>query len=230
MKIDTQLLQTDEKSLFKGFPEARILSELEYAGYTLHCYMPGEYLVRQGEPCRRITILLEGTARSEITDISGRFIELENIAPPRAIGLYTLFAQKHNYYPADIIAQKMANTLEISKEGIETLMERTSMFRQNILTCLSEYLMMWIDKLVFLSCKTIRQKIAYYLLKQQQSQGGQTLEIGCSQQELSEQFGVSRSALAREVSQLEREKLIKRERRQITILNQEQLQAIVWGI
>jgi CRP-like cAMP-binding protein len=73
------------------------------------------------------------------------------------------------------------------------------------------------DKLYFLSFKTIRQKIANYLLKLPAKEGVVTLDR--SQNSLAEYFGVTRPSLSRELANMQEEGLIEMERKTIRILN-----------
>jgi len=82
------------------------------------------------------------------------------------------------------------------------------------------------EKLFFMSFKTIRQKLASYFLRLSATQGSQIL-LDRSQQELADYFGISRPSLAREVSHMQDDGLIKADRKQITILNKEKLKILI---
>ena len=79
------------------------------------------------------------------------------------------------------------------------------------------------DKLFFMSFKTIRQKIASYLLRLYKQQQQLQITLDRSQQELSDYFGVSRPSLARELSHMQENGMIIADRKQITILQKEWL-------
>ena len=71
--------------------------------------------------------------------------------------------------------------------------------------------------------KTIRQKIAAYLLRLYKQQQQLQITLDRSQQELSDYFGVSRPSLARELSHMQEDGMIIADRKQITILQKEWL-------
>ena len=74
------------------------------------------------------------------------------------------------------------------------------------------------DKLFFMSFKTIRQKLASYLLRMLKQQGDSPIQLDRSQQELADYFGVSRPSLARELAHMQDDGLIKTDRKLVHIL------------
>ena len=74
-----------------------------------------------------------------------------------------------------------------------------------------------------MSFKTIRQKIASYLLPLYNQQQQLQITVDRSPQELSDYFGVSRPSLARELSHMQEDGMIIADRKQITILQKEWL-------
>ena len=83
------------------------------------------------------------------------------------------------------------------------------------------------DKLFFMSFKTIRQKIASYLLRLYKQQQQLHITLDRSQQELSDYFGVSRPSLARELAHMQEDGLLTADRKQITILQKEELVRLI---
>ena len=81
-------------------------------------------------------------------------------------------------------------------------------------------------KITFLSFKTIREKIAYFLLHQTKSES-LIIVINQSQKGLAEMIGVARPSLARTISEMEADGLIRWERNQVEILNLKSLQSIL---
>jgi len=77
-----------------------------------------------------------------------------------------------------------------------------------------------------LSFKTIKEKIAYYLLQNFKT-GNQIITINQSQKGLAEMLGVARPSLARTISEMESDQLIKWERNQVEIVDLKSLQGIL---
>ena len=74
-----------------------------------------------------------------------------------------------------------------------------------------------------MSFKTIRQKLASYLLRLFGQQQSEQITLDRSQQQLSDYSGVSRPSLARELAHMQEDRLITVDRKQITILRKQEL-------
>ena len=78
-----------------------------------------------------------------------------------------------------------------------------------------------------MSFKTIRQKLASYLLRLHKQQQQAHITLDRSQQELSDYFGVSRPSLARELAHMQEDGLLIADRKHITILQKEELVRLI---
>ena len=117
-------------------------------------------------------------------------------------------------------ANEPTEVIEIPKASVLELFRRNEQFLENYMNLSANYARTLSDKLFFMSFKTIRQKIASYLLRlYKQLQ----ITLDRSQQELSDYFGVSRPSLARELSHMQEDGMIIADRKQITILQKEWL-------
>lgn len=209
--------------LFRGITPEKLSANLEEISFHTRSYKKGEILARQGDVCNRLVILTKGSVRGEMIDYSGRLIKVEDIAAPRALAPLFLFGEE-NRFPVEVTANEPTEVIEIPKASVLELFRRNEQFLENYMNLSANYARTLSDKLFFMSFKTIRQKIASYLLrlyKQQQQQLQITLDR--SQQELSDYFGVSRPSLARELSHMQEDGMIIADRKQITILQKEWL-------
>jgi len=93
----------------------------------------------------------------------------------------------------------------------------------NYLNAISNRAQFLSSKLWFLSFRTIREKVAQYLLSLTQESKSDKVVISKSQGELAEFFGVTRPSLARVFSEMEQEGFITVERKEITIKNRKGL-------
>ena len=82
-------------------------------------------------------------------------------------------------------------------------------------------------KLHFMSFRTIRQKIAMYLLHLAKVSGSDTVGLDKTKAALAEYFGVSRTSLEREMTRMQQEGLIVAERRQVTIRKKKELAQLI---
>jgi CRP/FNR family transcriptional regulator, dissimilatory nitrate respiration regulator len=96
---------------------------------------------------------------------------------------------------------------------------------QNFLNVVSSQSQMLANKLKFLSFKTIKGKIAQYLL----SLAGpdkDMIELPLTQNDLAEQFGVARPSLARALGEMAEEGIISVDRKVVRIMDRKRLREV----
>ena len=208
--------------LFSGI-SAEVLSDtLKDVNYHTKVYRKGDILARQGDICNRLVILTKGSVRGEMIDDSGRLIKVEDITAPRAIAPLFLFGNE-NRYPVEVTANEATEVIEIPKTSVLMLFRKNERFLENYMNLSANYAHTLSDKLFFMSFKTIRQKLASYLLRLSGQQQSEQITLDRSQQQLSDYFGVSRPSLARELAHMQEDRLITVDRKQITILRKQEL-------
>ena len=184
--------------LFRGITPERLFADLEEISFHTRSYKKGEILAQQGAVCNRLVILTKGSVRGEMIDYSGRLIKVEDIAAPRAIAPLFLFGEE-NRYPVEVTANEPTEVIELPKSSVLSLFRKNEQFLENYMNLSANYARTLSDKLFFMSFKTIRQKLASYLLRLYKQQQQTHITLDRSQQELSDYFGVSRPSLAREL-------------------------------
>lgn len=212
--------------LFRGITPERLFADLEEISFHTRSYKKGEILVQQGAVCNRLVILTKGSVRGEMIDYSGRLIKVEDIAAPRAIAPLFLFGEE-NRYPVEVTANEPTEVIELPKSSVLRLFRKNEQFLENYMNLSANYARTLSDKLFFMSFKTIRQKLASYLLRLYKQQQQTHITLDRSQQELSDYFGVSRPSLARELAHMQEDGLLIADRKHITILQKEQLVRLI---
>ena len=212
--------------LFRGITPERLFADLEEISFHTRSYKKGEILAQQGAVCNRLVILTKGSVRGEMIDYSGRLIKVEDIAAPRAIAPLFLFGEE-NRYPVEVTANEPTEVIELPKSSVLSLFRKNEQFLENYMNLSANYARTLSDKLFFMSFKTIRQKLASYLLRLYKQQRQTHITLDRSQQELSDYFGVSRPSLARELAHMQEDGLLIADRKHITILQKEQLVRLI---
>lgn len=212
--------------LFRGITPERLFADLEEISFHTRSYKKGEILAQQGAVCNRLVILTKGSVRGEMIDYSGRLIKVEDIAAPRAIAPLFLFGEE-NRYPVEVTANEPTEVIELPKSSVLRLFRKNEQFLENYMNLSANYARTLSDKLFFMSFKTIRQKLASYLLRLYKQQQQTHITLNRSQQELSDYFGVSRPSLARELAHMQEDGLLIADRKHITILQKEQLVRLI---
>ena len=212
--------------LFRGITLERLFADLEEISIHTRSYNTGEILAYQGAVCNRIVILTNVSVRGEMIDYSGRLIKVEDIAAPRAIAPLFLFGEE-NRYPVEVTANEPTEVIELPKSSVLSLFRKNEQFLENYMNLSANYARTLSDKLFFMSFKTIRQKLASYLLRLYKQQQQTHITLDRSQQELSDYFGVSRPSLARELAHMQEDGLLIADRKHITILQKEELVRLI---
>ena len=212
--------------LFRGITLEKLSADLEEISFHTRSYKKGEILAQQGAVCNRLVILTKGSVRGEMIDYSGRLIKVEDIAAPRAIAPLFLFGEE-NRYPVEVTANEPTEVIELPKSSVLSLFRKNEQFLENYMNLSANYARTLSDKLFFMSFKTIRQKLASYLLRLYKQQQQTHITLDRSQQELSDYFGVSRPSLARELAHMQEDGLLIADRKHITILQKEQLVRLI---
>ena len=212
--------------LFRGITPERLFADLEEISFHTRSYKKGEILAQQVAVCNRLVILTKGSVRGEMIDYSGRLIKVEDIAAPRAIAPLFLFGEE-NRYPVEVTANEPTEVIELPKSSVLSLFRKNEQFLENYMNLSANYARTLSDKLFFMSFKTIRQKLASYLLRLYKQQQHTHITLDRSQQELSDYFGVSRPSLARELAHMQEDGLLIADHKHITILQKEQLVRLI---
>lgn len=212
--------------LFRGITPERLSADLEEISFHTRSYKKGEILAQQGAVCNRLVILTKGSVRGEMIDYSGRLIKVEDIAAPRAIAPLFLFGEE-NRYPVEVTANEPTEVIELPKSSVLSLFRKNEQFLENYMNLSANYARTLSDKLFFMSFKTIRQKLASYLLRLHKQQQQTHITLDRSQQELSDYFGVSRPSLARELAHMQEDGLLIADRKHITLLQKEELVRLI---
>ena len=212
--------------LFRGITPEKLLADLEEISFHTRSYKKGEILARQGDVCNRLIILTKVQTCALPIYYSGRLIKVEDITAPRAIAPLFLFGEQ-NRYPVEVTANEPTEVIELPKPSVLSLFRKNEKFLENYMNLSANYARTLSDKLFFMSFKTIRQKLASYLLRLYKQQQQEHITLDRSQQELSDYFGVSRPSLARELAHMQEDGLLIADRKHITILQKEELVRLI---
>lgn len=192
--------------LFSGLTDEVRLTLLEKLDYTVAHVYKGETIIRQNTACTHLLILLEGNLEVNIIDITGNYIKVENIIAPRAFATPHLF-DDHNIYPATFSVIEDGVLLKATKDSVFNLISSNPELLKNFLRITGNCNACTVSRLRNLSYKSIRSRFVFYLFEHKAN--NHTSEMGHNQTQLANYIGVSRPALANEMSKMEKEGLIK---------------------
>ena len=216
-----------QSPIFRGISELALSELLNDIHFQVRRYARSDLLVSAGEVCDQLIIIQQGSVKAEMIDYSGKTIKIEDIEAPRPLATAFLFGSD-NQYPVTVFANNEVEVLVIPKAEFVKLLQRNEIILNNYLNAISTRAQFLSRKLKFLSFKTIKQKIAHYLLELAGDRL-QTVEVPHSQGQLAEIFGVTRPSLARALGEMSQDGFIEVERRFIKILDKEKMNRLLNG-
>lgn len=214
-----------QSPIFRGIAPDELQKLFNQIHYQVKLYKKGDLIVNGGEICDRLLIIQMGNVKAEMNDYSGKTIKIEDIEAPRPLATAFLFG-KENQFPVTVSANTEVEIVSVPKPEFVKLLQLNSLILNNYLNTISSRAQFLSQKLKFLSFKTIRQKIAHYLLEMAGDRL-QTVEIPQSQGQLAEMFGVTRPSLARALGEMSQDGLIETDRRFIKILDKNRMNELL---
>lgn len=209
--------------VLKGVEPQKLEEVFSQLHYQLKHFEKDEVVANQGEEVKALIIILKGSVRGEMMDYSGRILKIEDIEAPKPLAGAFLFG-KQNQFPVDVIANESVSTLVIFKDQFLRLLQICPTVQLNYLNLISSKAQFLSNKIKFLSFKTLKGKIAHFLLHLEPDSEG-LLVIPQTQQALADLFGAARPSVARAFGQLEEENVLELRNRMVRVLNKDALTA-----
>lgn len=210
---------------FKGLSATKIEDMLSSCEYTTHSYQKGDLIISMGDPCESLMIITMGSVKGEMVDFSGKTIKIEDISAPRPLAAAFLFGKKA-IFPVNVTANEETSIIVFPKAEVVKLMQSNVVFLNNYLNQICTKAQFLSQKLEFLSFKTIKEKLAHYLLTNT-SKKESTLTLPKSQEEMAVFFGVTRPSFARVLKEFQTSGLIDFKRREISLVDRKGLIGIL---
>jgi len=207
--------------IFIGLNEEELETIFAKSHHFTKTYEVGEIAAFSGEMVNFLMVVLEGSVKGEMVDFSGKIIKIDDITAPRALASAFIFG-KQNKFPVNVMANEKTKLLYIPKYDFIKMLQADIRILQNFLNVVSTQSQMLAGKLKFLSFKTIKGKLAQYILGLA-GQDKDMIELPLTQNDLSEQFGVARPSLARALGEMAEEGIISVDRKVVRILDRKRL-------
>lgn len=213
-------------ALFAGIAPEEIKTLLEEFKIAEKQIKKGEILARQDEPCNRLIILLTGAAKGEMSDPSGKIVKVDEIEAPNPLAILFLFGPE-NRFPVQATATRDSTAIIIPRQVVLKMLTRNETLLKNYLDISASFAARLSRKLHFMSFRTIRQKLAMYLLELSKKSGSDTIRFDKTHTSLAEYFGVSRQALEREIKSMATDGLIATEGKHIKVIAKGELMQLI---
>ena len=217
--MDYSLLS--ESPLFRGLTAIEIEKILLQLPHRIRKYKAGTLIYQSGDTVNSLVIVLGGIVKGEMVDYAGRIIKIEDIKAPGALAAAFIFGSI-NRFPVNVIAISDTDLLVAEKSDFLKLLKNNDKILVNFLDLISNRSQFLSEKIKFLNFKTIKGKLAQYILKLADDQQNE-IKLDRTQNDLSDYFGVARPSIARVLKEMEREGYIKVSGRNILIIDKKAL-------
>lgn len=208
--------------LFAGMEGREIAQTLSGVGYRLTDYKKNEIFVLAGMPCRYADIVISGMLICKMTSFSGRRIEVSRLREGNLIAPAFILGKDHAM-PVSVETATHVEVMRFPAEVFSRLLKDNARLCMNFIGALSDINVFLTKKLRVLSLFTVREKVAWLLLKRAEEQGSNNITLMRSRQQIADSFGIQKYSLVRILSDLEKEGAISVHAREITILNRKRL-------
>jgi len=196
---------------------------LEELSYKTKLFKKGECIARQGDTVNALYILLKGSVKTEMVSEAGTVLNIETINAPNPLAPAFLFAE-NNKFPVDVIALEHCEIITISKASIMKQLACNETFLQGFMAFNSNRTHFLSERLKFLSTKTIKGKLAQYILARTNNTD---FCMDLNQTALAEYFGVTRPSLSRSLSEMISEEIVSLKGKHGKVLNFTKLRKLV---
>jgi len=161
-------------------------------------FKKGEWIAQQGDVVNALYILSKGSVKAEMISESGTVLNIETIHAPNPLAPAFLFAE-NNQFPVDVVAQEDVELILISKDSIVKQLASNADFLQGFMMFNSNRVHFLSERLKLFSAKTIKGKLAQYILARTNNM---CFAMNMNQTRLAEYFGVTRPSLSRSIAEM----------------------------
>lgn len=200
--------------VFLHISQERIQRFLELTPHSVKTYQPQDPLVTQGDPCRSLYLLSQGSVRTSMVGPDGKQVVLEDLHAPVLLAPAFTFSTTGRF-PVNVDALTPCELLLISREHFLELLRAEPIVLQNFLRIISDRSHQLSQMFANFALRGLKSRVAVYL----HQHGGIT-----NQQEVADRLGVARPSLSRVIAELVAEGCISIVKRKVVITNPQLLQ------
>jgi len=207
--------------LFTGLSSPETENVLKEVPHKIRKFPSGSLIAQSGDQVTSLILIIAGVVKGEMVDFTGRIIKIEDISAPQALAAAFLFGNR-NQFPVNVVAISDTTLMVIEKNNFLKLLRIDGRILANFLNMISNRSQFLSEKIKFLNFKTIRGKLAQFILQNTTSERF-SFRLDMTQTDLADYFGVARPSLARALKELEDEKLIEALGKIISVTDRQKL-------
>ncbi len=198
-------------ALFRGLEKKEILAVLNCFQPRVEGFHANELIVISGDVFEEVGLILQGEASVNKENAAGNRMVMTILASGDLFGEVIAFSGQAKW-PATVEAQSECQVLFLPRENIigecPKMCTWHGVLIHNFLRIISERALFLNKKVEYLTIKSMRAKIATYLLEQYQRTRERSFTLPLNRNELAEFLNVSRPSMSRELGKMKDEGVI----------------------
>ena len=214
--------------LCKNMSNNQIIELLEN-GNNINTYKKGEFIFCEGDMPKNIFILLKGKVDIGKDTLSGRRIIITNIQDITDIfGEIYIFIEKKEY---DVYAQAMEDSTvlaisnDVFSKNKKAKSEVDEILQYNLMCIFAAKAYLMKSKIKILGSSSVREKIVRFLFERQGEDG--VVRGNLKREDMADYINVTRPSLSRELSNMQKDGIIKIEGNNIIIKDQKEFESYI---
>lgn len=194
-----------------------------FVNYRIREYAQGDHIAYKGDKASELTILVEGSVKTNLLLESGIYYTSKLHHAPYPIGALAIFSNEESYR-ADIVALEKCVVIALTREDIEDQMCRCRRFLRSFISYNNAKLDMFSRHLSILTHKSLKGRLSFYILTLAK---GRDFTFDKKLEELATYLAVERPSLSRAIAQMVDDGVISYNRGEGAILDVEALRQLL---
>lgn len=215
--------------LFANMDVDEIETVLKCANAQVANFNDNQILFEKNHKVKKLGIVVEGALNLVSQKYSGSRVIVTKLRENDLFGEALIYASGARS-PYDLISSGDSKVLLIPYKIFSKICFRGcdhhNQLIHNMLTILSDKIVMLNNKMTILNADTLRGRIATYLLFLQKDLDTMTFDLPMNRQDLAEFLNVKRPSLSRELSNMQRDKIIEIYRSSVKIIDLDKLREL----
>jgi len=208
--------------LFDNMSEEEIKTVLNCSDATVERFTDNQILIEKSDRVKRLGIVIEGELNLVSQKYNGNRVIVTTLEKNDLFGEALIYASA-SCSPYDLVSSGKSMVLLIPHRIFSNMCSQNCSHHKqliiNMLTILSDKIVMLNNKMNILHADTLKGRIAVYLLSLQKKANTMIFDMPMKRQELAEFLNVKRPSLSRELSNMQRDNIIEVYRSSVKILD-----------
>ena len=207
---------------FAGLEDSEILSVLHCVSAYVARKDKGEYILRAGDSTEVMGLVLSGSALIIQEDIWGHRNLLSRCLPGDFFG-EPYAAKPGSELNISVEAEKDCEILFLNVKRLlstcTSACDQHQKLIRNLVSVLANKILIFNEKITYISKRTTRDKLLSYLSAESQRRGTLSFDIAFDRQQLADYLCVDRAAMSAELSKLQKDGLLRTNRKHFELFS-----------